>query len=103
MCRFLINGNTYESNDYICKFDDGKLFEPNDLTQRWRKSLKREGLPHIRFHDLRHSAASLLATMGFSLLEIQQWMGHADIKSTEVYAHLYRNKGHVASRLNKAL
>ena len=47
------------------------------------------GMPHIRFHELRHSAASNLLNMGFSLKDVQEWLGHSDIKTTaNTYGHL---------------
>ncbi|MBQ8751735.1 MAG: tyrosine-type recombinase/integrase [Clostridia bacterium] len=46
-------------------------------------------MPHIRFHELRHSCASLLLNSGCSLKDVQEWMGHADIKMTaNIYGHL---------------
>ena len=42
----------------------------------------------IRFHDLRHSCATLLVKKGISLREIQDWLGHSSSKTTERYAHL---------------
>ena len=46
-------------------------------------------MPQIRFHDLRHSCASLLISKGFTLKDIQEWLGHSDIKVTaNIYAHL---------------
>jgi len=45
-------------------------------------------MPHIRFHDLRHSTASYLLKIGISLKEIQIWLGHADIQSTIKYIHV---------------
>lgn len=46
-------------------------------------------LPLIRFHDLRHSCTSLLIANGFSLKDIQEWLGHADFRTTaNIYAHL---------------
>jgi len=83
-----VYGNAYYENDYVCKYENGQRLYPNPLTRRWRYFLKRNRLPHIRFHDLRHSSASLLLKLGFSLLEIKEWLGHSDIKSTMIYTHL---------------
>ena len=46
-------------------------------------------VPHIRFHELRHSCASMLIAMGFTLKDVQEWLGHSDVKMTaNIYAHL---------------
>jgi site-specific recombinase XerD len=45
----------------------------------------------LRFHDLRHSFASFLAQSGVSLYVISKLLGHSDIKTTEIYAHLTPN------------
>ena len=52
------------------------------------------GLPRMRFHDLRHSCASLLLANGVPLKQIQEWLGHSDFSTTaNIYAHLdYRSK-----------
>ena len=51
--------------------------------------LKRNGLRPIRFHDLRHSVATILLQQGFSLKQIQDWLGHSDFSTTaNIYAHL---------------
>ena len=51
--------------------------------------LKNHGLKKIRFHDLRHSCASLLYANGVSLRDIQEWLGHSDIGTTSnIYTHL---------------
>ena len=51
--------------------------------------LKKHGLPHSRFHELRHSCASMLIAMGWSLKDVQEWLGHSDVKMTaNIYAHL---------------
>lgn len=94
----------YIDTDYICKWDNGAPFDPNYITRKFRKILEQKNLPKIRFHDLRHSSASLLINMGFTLKEVQEWLGHADISSTEIYAHLlYKDKEQMAERINQAL
>ena len=51
--------------------------------------LEKHGLRRIRFHDLRHSCASLLLANGVSMKQIQEWLGHSDFSTTaNVYAHL---------------
>ena len=67
----------------------GELVKPNFLTQHFEIVLKNNGLKKIRFHDLRHSCASLLYANGVSLKEIQEWLGHSDIGTTSnIYTHL---------------
>lgn len=50
--------------------------------------LESHGLPHIRFHDLRHSCATMLLAKHVPLDRIREWLGHSDIKMTMRYAHL---------------
>ena len=54
----------------------------------WDAARRRAGLPELRIHDLRHSFASFLVNAGRSLYEVQQLLGHADIRTTSRYAHL---------------
>ena len=75
-------GDCYSDNDYICKFDDGHLFRPDYVSHKFKAILEKSSLPIIRFHDLRHSAASFLINAGFNLKEIQEWLGHSDIATT---------------------
>ena len=82
-------GKEYNSNDYILKWDNGTPFSPDYVTQKFPKLLEENGLPHIRFHELRHSCASFLINSGFTLKDVQEWLGHADIKMTaNIYGHL---------------
>lgn len=82
-------GNEYEQNDYIFKQESGSIYAPEFITHKFNKLLKKYNLPHIRFHELRHSCASFLIANGFSLKDIQEWLGHSDIKLTaNIYSHL---------------
>ncbi len=82
-------GNTYFDNDYVFRWEDGKPFAPDYITRKFRKLLKEYDMPLIRFHELRHSAASNLLSMGFTLKDVQEWLGHSDIKTTaNIYGHL---------------
>jgi len=82
-------GREYTVNDYILKWDDGRPFSPDYVTHKFQKLLVEHELPKIRFHELRHSCASYLINMGFTLKDVQEWLGHASIRMTaEVYGHL---------------
>ena len=59
------------------------------MSHHFAALLHKHGLPHIRFHELRHSCASLLLSQGMTLKDVQEWLGHSDIKMTaNVYGHL---------------
>lgn len=58
----------------------------------WSTARQQAGLPELRIHDLRHSFASFLVNAGRSLYEVQELLGHADIKTTSRYAHLSRER-----------
>lgn len=82
-------GKEYQENDYVFKWPDGHPFAPDYVSKHFAKMLKRCALPHIRFHELRHSCASLLLNNGFTLKDVQEWMGHSDIRMTaNIYGHL---------------
>ena len=78
--------------DYICVDEMGTLISPDYLTDAFPKLLEKNGLRRIRYHDLRHSCASLLLANGVPMKQIQEWLGHSDFSTTaNVYAHLDYN------------
>ena len=59
------------------------------MTKEFAELLKKNGLRHIRLHDLRHSCASNMLASGVQMKEIQEWLGHSNFSTTaDVYSHL---------------
>jgi integrase len=89
-------GNCYnfQYDGYLFVDAMGNIFRPNSVTENFSKILARNGLRHIRFHDLRHSCASLLLANDVPMKQIQEWLGHSDIGTTaNIYSHLdYKSK-----------
>lgn len=98
-------GNEYIENDYIFKWANGNAYKPDYISRKFRQLLEKHNLRHIRFHDLRHSCASLLVANGFTLKDIQEWLGHADIQTTaNIYAHLdVERKNKIANSMTNCL
>lgn len=67
------------------------------IRHTWIRLRKKAGLPHLRFHDLRHSTASLLIQSGASLYLVQQILGHASPVMTQRYSHVAMHTLHDAS------
>ena len=89
-------GNCYnhEYDGFVFVDELGERMRANYLTSAFPKFLEDHGLRHIRFHDLRHSCASLLLANNVPLKQIQEWLGHSDIGTTaNIYSHLdYKSK-----------
>ena len=56
------------------------------MRRRFYLALKRAGIEHIRFHDLRHTFGTI-AVQAFTLTDVRAFMGHADIATTMIYIH----------------
>ena len=75
--------------DYIYVDKLGERIKPGYITQHFPIILEKHEMRRIRFHDLRHSCASLLLANGVSMKEIQEWLGHSHYSTTaNIYAHL---------------
>lgn len=93
-------GDTYVENDYIFKWANGAMYDPSYISHKFGDLLRKYNLQYIRFHDLRHSCASLLLAKGCSLKDVQDWMGHADIKMTcNIYGHLDLSRKKMTSEI----
>lgn len=83
------NCYNYDYDGYVFVDEMGDLIKPGYLTSYFPEFIKKHGLKKMRFHDLRHSCASLLLANGVPLKQIQDWLGHSDFSTTaNIYAHL---------------
>ena len=86
-----ICGKSFNKKEGIYIYTDalGNRIKPDYLSSMFPKFMEQNGFRRIRFHDLRHSCASLLLANGVSLKQIQDWLGHSDFAITaNIYAHL---------------
>ena len=79
--------------DYVMVDELGGLILPDYITPTWKRLLEKNNMRVIRFHDLRHTCASLLLNKGkhdgITLKDIQVWLGHSDFSTTaNTYSHL---------------
>lgn len=96
---------TREYANFIYVDRDGKLPTLNMITNRFRDFIQKSGLKKIRFHDLRHSCATLLLGLGYPMKDIQAWLGHSSYQTTaNIYTHIDLNdKKMVACGLQQAI
>lgn len=102
--RKQLMGNYYAQNDYVCTWQNGNVISPNYLTRTFKSIISKSNLPNIRLHDLRHSAASNLLDIGFSVVQVADWLGHSSSATTlNFYAHAEkRSKMDIANALESA-
>lgn len=82
-------GREYLDSDYVMRWEDGRPIGPDYVSKKFRKILKKYNMRIIRFHDLRHSCASLLIANGVDMKVVQAILGHSDFSTTaNIYAHL---------------
>ena len=84
-------------HDYVFATSTGRPI--SGFHNTWDRIRRNAGIPDVRIHDLRHNFASLLINNGRSLYEVQKLLGHADISTTQRYAHLSRDTLQEATEL----
>jgi len=85
----LLLGAGYAEGDHVCVWPDGRPVSPDYVSRAFGDFLDRKGLPRIRFHELRHTAGSLLLNEGRSAKQIQEYLGHEKVSTTlDIYGHL---------------
>jgi integrase len=95
-------GKSYnrEFEDYVCVNEMGELIKPDYVTDHFRILLKNNNLRHIRFHDLRHTVASLLINNGVPLMNVSDYLGHSDIQVTaNTYGHLDKSSKEMSAKM----
>lgn len=83
-------GTSYDTRfvDFVCVDQMGTLLQPDYVSQKFQKLLQQYGLRRIRFHDLRHSCATIMLYLGYTLKDIQTWLGHSNYNFTaDTYVH----------------
>jgi integrase len=82
-------GEIWSEHGLIFTTNNGTPIHPRNLLRDFRILLKDAGLPQIRFHDLRHTAASLMLNNGIPVIVVSRRLGHARASITlDVYGHL---------------
>ncbi len=79
----------------------GSPLDRSKVTKRFKAACRAAGVREVKFHDLRHTFATRLAASGQPLRTIQEFLGHADSKTTQIYAH-YASSEHEVQMVNEA-
>jgi integrase len=82
-------GNKWQENDLIFPSPIGTPLDPSNVVKAYKRSLEKAGLPKLRFHDLRHTAATLMLQEDINPKIVQERLGHSDISLTlNTYSHV---------------
>lgn len=85
-------GPLYNDNDLVICTNTGAFQDPRNVVRVMKRIIKKSGVTDIRFHDIRHTHASILIDQGVDIVKISKRLGHANPRITlEVYAHLLPN------------
>ena len=95
----LAKGADFTDSGLVVCQPDGKPFRPESMTQKWERFVKTHGLKPIRFHDLRHSCATMMIEAGIDPKTVQTRIGHADISTTmNIYTHCTKSMDQSAAK-----
>jgi integrase len=81
--------------------ETGNPLDRSKLVRRFKQALDRAGVHRITFHELRHTFGTRMAAAGIPMRTLQHWMGHADSKTTQIYAH-YQPSDQEADAVDRA-
>ena len=86
----------------FCHPDTGRVLDPSTTRKRFKDALARAEVRTITFHELRHTFGTQMTAAGAPLRAIQEWMGHADAKTTEIYRHYAPDPSNGAAFVERA-
>jgi len=81
------SGKAWTNENYIFHNGADEPINPSIATHKWHRFIKDFRLPQRRFHDLRHTSATLLLQEGLDVVSVSARLGHADLKTTMLYLH----------------
>jgi integrase len=82
-------GKEWHDGDFVFTSSSGRPFDGRNVVRMFRQVLRKARLPRMRFHDLRHSCASLLLAQGVSPRVVMETLGHSRISVTmDTYTHV---------------
>ncbi len=98
-------GPAWQSMDLVVTTSDGALINPSNSHRHFKKILRKANLPNIRFHDLRHTHATLMLQQGEHPKVVSERLGHSSIQITlDTYSHALPNlQAEAAQRLDKLM
>ncbi|MGZ4197258.1 MAG: tyrosine-type recombinase/integrase [Solirubrobacteraceae bacterium] len=85
----------------FCHPETGKPLDRSKLVRRFKQAIDRAGVHRVTFHELRHTFGTRMAAAGTPMRTLQHWMGHADSKTTQIYAH-YQPSDQQADAVDRA-
>lgn len=100
----LLLGREYDDLDLVFAQKNGRPIQPTEMARNYRKMVDKSGLPYIRFHDLRHTHATLLLQQGVHPKVVSERLGHSTIGITmDTYTHVLPNMQKEAAELLEQL
>lgn len=100
----ILYNREYDPAGYLCCDDHGRFIYPGTLNKHYKKLLANLNLPNIRFHDLRHSFATLLIENNLNLKAVSYNLGHSNISTTlDIYADVINSKQESANIVESTL
>lgn len=81
-------GTSWHEGDWLFTQWDGTIMHPQTPSKQFPKFLAAHGLPHRKFHSLRHTSATLLLYGGCDIKAVQTRLGHSELNTTNKYLHL---------------